>query len=151
MADPRTSGTIAIKEQLHRHLDAIKCGGSFAAFGPVDFHGIDPMIKIDGVGHVNIPLTEEKAHEIIEAEACHQAPFGKGEETIVDTSVRNTWELNPDQFQINSPDWQLVLWEATRRAAAALGIPQESQSNVKAHLYKMLLYQKGAIFKPHQE
>ena len=37
--------------------------------------------------------------------ACAQAPFGRGQETIVDTTVRSTWELDPSQFTITNPQW----------------------------------------------
>ena len=42
-------------------------------------------------------------------ESATQAPFGRGEATIVDTSVRNTWQLDPSQFTINSEKWDDVL------------------------------------------
>lgn len=28
------------------------------------------------------------------------SPFGLGEKTVLDTSVRNSWQLNPDEFLV---------------------------------------------------
>ena len=41
--------------------------------------------------------------------AYHQAPFGKGGKTIVDTDMKNTWELSADQFELQNPAWQITL------------------------------------------
>ena len=77
----------------------------------------------------------------------HQAPYGKGSETIVDTAVRNTWELNPEQFQIRSPHWGPFLGNLLKQVAQGLGI----NAPISAELYKMLIYEKGAMFKAHTE
>jgi hypothetical protein len=78
---------------------------------------------------------------------AHHAPYGKGSETLVDTAVRNTWELNPDQFEFGNPEWDKYIEEACACVARDLGV----DSPVSAELYKMLIYEKGAMFKPHTE
>ncbi|TVY39810.1 hypothetical protein LSUB1_G005264 [Lachnellula subtilissima] len=55
-------------------------------------------------GLVGLPLSDRDAEAIIAA--SHQAPFGKGEETLVDTSVRKTWEVFPGHFELKNPAWQ---------------------------------------------
>ena len=50
-------------------------------------------LSIDGIRRIAFPLIEHQAKQIIDV--CHQAPFGKGSETVVDESVRKTWELTP--------------------------------------------------------
>ena len=77
-----------VKEALLDALDDITAPGSVAGSAritvtpPVDVH-------VHGVGPISLPLDEDKARQIISVR--HQAPYGKGSETLVDTAVRNTW------------------------------------------------------------
>lgn len=61
--------------------------------------------------------------------------------------MRKTWELNHDQFSL-SPEWQGYVNTITKRACYELGVSGDA---VTAELYKMLLYEKGAMFKPHTD
>ncbi|KAI0842867.1 hypothetical protein F5Y06DRAFT_75227 [Hypoxylon sp. FL0890] len=127
-------------------LNALECiypASSFAGSVPAMLDDLD--IFVQGIGRINIPLSEAQAKEI--AVKSHQAPYGKGSETIVDTSVRNTWELNPDQFEIRAPDWQVFLDNALAYVREQLGL----RSPISAELYKMLLYEEGAMFKAHTD
>ena len=85
------------------------------------------------------------AQKIIQA--AHQAPFGRGEETIVDTSIRNTSELDPTKFTL-SPGWTDYIRRLKVQVCEDLGVPNVE---VRADLYKMLLYETGAMFKPHAD
>ncbi len=38
---------------------------------------------------------------------CAQAPFGKGERTVVDKTVRDTWEIDASKVRTASVLWQL--------------------------------------------
>ena len=40
-----------------------------------------PGLEVTGLGPVALPLTENAAKELITR--CHQAPYGKGTETVV--------------------------------------------------------------------
>ncbi|KAG9518309.1 hypothetical protein KCV07_g5717, partial [Aureobasidium melanogenum] len=111
---------------------------------------VDPQVRLLGIddtpGHdISIPLGSRDALKLIEA--AHQAPFGKGEETIVDTSVRNTWELSPDRFSLGE-HWQPYVDSITALACSELGVKGDG---IHAELYKMLLYEKGAMFKRHAD
>lgn len=48
---------------------------------------------------LHFPLYENEANKFIKL--FEQSPYGKGEKTIVDTSVRNSWELNSDGFEVS--------------------------------------------------
>ena len=140
-----------VREDLLTSLNGIEHDGTFfsyALLGDV-FKTIDPLIQVEGVGPIALPLREEQAQAI--ATASHQAPFGKGTETVVDTSIRNTWELNPERFSITNPKWeQEFLPRIISKVVKDLGITY-GPHHVSAQLYKMLLYEKGALFKEHQE
>lgn len=137
-----TERELRLRQNLQRGLDSITSKGNFAASEVAEK---DPDIFVNDVGPVRLPLSEIQAKELIAK--SHQAPYGKGSETIVDTSVRNTWEINPDQFQIRNPQWgafmDMLLW----KLSGQLGV----HAPVSAELYKMLIYEKGAMFKAHTE
>jgi len=53
---------------------------------------------------MGVPIMgKEQASELISQ--CSKAPYGKGEETLVDDAVRKSWQLNPDRFRLGNPMW----------------------------------------------
>ena len=55
----------------------------------------NPALKLADLGIVGLPLSIRDA-EAIKSRAV-QAPFGMGERTVVDTTVRDTWEMDTTQ------------------------------------------------------
>jgi hypothetical protein len=100
---------------------------------------------VDGVGAISLPLGESHARHIVSK--ARQAPYGKGSDTIVDTAVRNTRELDPTQFTIAWSGWPSYLEKICNVVAQQMGI----STTVHADIYKMLLYEKGAMFRAHTE
>ncbi|KKY17947.1 putative 2og-fe oxygenase superfamily protein [Diplodia seriata] len=138
-----------VRANLVDLLDNVKSPGTFAFSMNLKTDFVDPKITVGGVGPVQLPLTPDAARAI--AQACHQAPFGRGEETVVDPSVRNTWELNPGNFSIAEPNWNdKFLPKVLRVVGNELGVFSNCRS-FHCELYKMLLYEQGAMFKPHRE
>ena len=90
---------------------------------------------------IGFPLNEREA-KLIEA-AATQAPFGKGAETIVDTTVRDTFEINPDKFSFKNPAWADFLRTVTKKVADGLGL-HPNRPPPRAELYKLLLYRTGS-------
>jgi len=45
-------------------------------------------------------MYEDEVDQIINV--FEKSPYGKGTETILDTSFRNSWQLNPDGFTVHS-------------------------------------------------
>lgn len=64
--------------------------GSFAFNKTYD--APNPALELQGLGTVGVPLGPVGAGAI--KSVAHQAPFGMGEQTIVDTTVRDTWEMD---------------------------------------------------------
>ncbi|KAJ4250573.1 hypothetical protein NW762_011832 [Fusarium torreyae] len=135
---------LSFKEDLLNAIYNIKSVGTFAWSAPIQRSPSFP-ISVNGVGDIPLPLGEFHAQQIIVQ--ARQAPYGKGSDTIVDTTVRNTWELDPSQFQINVPNWPDRVQHICGLVAQKLGI----NTTVHAEIYKMLLYEKGALFKAHTE
>lgn len=109
----------------------------------------NPGLTIRGLGLVGLPLSERDAHSIIEQ--ATQAPFGRGTETVIDTEVRDTYEINPARVQFTNPAWDGFVAKAlAKHVWPALGI-QTAVVPPRHELYKLLLYRPGSHFLPHQE
>lgn len=130
----------SFRSRLGQQLDEIKSPAPFTSFCELDAI-TDPQIYVGDHGPIGLPLSNHDAQVIIRA--SHQAPFGRGSETIVESSVRNTWELNSEQFELRNSEWKNFMGHILAKISKELG--------VDAELYKMLLYDKGAMFKAHQD
>ena len=131
-------------EKLDRALGQIDRPGTFCVSGSVP--AVLPGLEVEGLGPVGLPLTARTAKDLIKH--CHQAPYGKGEKTLVDTNVRRVWRMEPDRFALTNPDWDRVIKEIVARVQEELGL--ESQK-LESHLYDLLLYEPGSFFLPHRD
>ena len=104
-----------------------------------------PSVSVSCIqdGFLGLPLCDAQAKVIVDS--CTLAPFGRGEETIVDINVRRTWQLSPTQFSINNKEWKEQLQALLAKVKADLGC--DSNMNVTCELYKLLLYEPGGFFK----
>jgi hypothetical protein len=135
---------VSLKDDLNKAFKAIKAPGTFAVWGALPT--TPPAgLNVEGVGDVALPLQEEKIRQLIDK--SHQAPYGRRSETLVDVSVRNTWEINGDQLHFFDPAWLHYLLDLSKRVATDLGI----EAPIRLDLYKMLIYETGAMFKAHTE
>lgn len=127
-------------------IKAVEPPGTFFTCGTKAVYP-PPGVVVDGLGDLALPLTHVVAQAL--THKCHLAPFGHGEHTIVDTQVRNTWELANTQFRIDNPAWQPFIDDIVRSCYIPLGI--RSTMRVSAKLYKMLVYESGGKFDRHQD
>ena len=81
----------------------LEFSGSFA-FHRVYPEAPNPLLSIEGLGTVGLPLSDRDAKAI--KERAEQAPFGMADRTVVDKNVRDTWEIDAKQVS-----WSImVLW-----------------------------------------
>ena len=106
---------------------------------------VDLGLEVEGLGRVSVPLKRGTAKSLIAL--CQVAPYGKGTETLVDTRVRKTFELDPKKFRL-SDEWNSAIAAATRTVAGSLGLPAD---RLETRLYKLLVYEKGGFFLPHRD
>ncbi|KAK6954149.1 hypothetical protein Daesc_004111 [Daldinia eschscholtzii] len=131
-----------LKSDLLRCLDKIQTTGHVAVSKHHDAF-INPGLMIADT-LIPLPLVPRDAETI--RNASRQAPFGKGDKTVVDTSVRNTWELDHTQFSVANPAWKAYIASLLEDAARNLAM-----SEVRAEPYKLLLYEEGSFFKRHKD
>ena len=119
------------------------CAGGFCAEPCLGF----PTLHVAGVGTIGLPLGPEQAQAL--ARQCEQAPFGRGAATVVDTAVRNSWQLGPGGFALQNPAWDGRVQALARKASSLMGVGESV--GVRAELYKLLLYETGGFFKSHRD
>lgn len=132
-----------INTQLVFILSRVQRPGTFYATGKADL--AMPRIEVDGVGCIALPLLPQQISQLVEV--AEQAPYGKGEETLVDTSVRKTWQIAPEKIHISGKYWQSMLDGIVEQVVNGLGVKGE----VHAELYKMLVYDEGSFFINHRD
>ena len=123
---------------LTKYAGNFCCGGR--AYLP------NPKLRIVGVGRVSLPLRSDVVKAI--KNISSQAPYGRGSETIIDKSIRNSLQIEPDKVAITNPSWKVALRELVAAVAKQLGT---SADHVDAELYKLLFYEVGGHFKPHTD
>jgi hypothetical protein len=133
-----------IKNKIIEHIKTIQGNGSFETSEIKKM--IVPGIRITGVGEIGIPLSPLQVREIIDV--AKKAPFGKGSQTITDTTVRSAWEVNADQISFHNEDWQPFMKKIITKVQEDLGIETDT---VVASLYKLLIYEEGDFFLSHKD
>ncbi|KAI0796382.1 hypothetical protein BC629DRAFT_291517 [Irpex lacteus] len=106
----------------------------------------NPGLKLADLGTVGLPLSTREAEAV--KSRCRQAPFGKGERTLVDKTVRDTWEMDAEEVSFLNPLWPTFLSEVVSDVCRALGV-NILASQPRCELYKLLLYEAGSHFLPH--
>ena len=105
-----------------------------------------PGLTIEGIGEVALPLSDNEVLKRVLAQ-CRQAPFGRGMETLVDTTVRKTWQLEPSHFSFAHPDWNAGLQQLLLRVGNGMGCAD----GIACHIYKLLIYEAGGHFVFHRD
>ncbi len=131
-------------EHLIEALAAVDRPGDVVAAGE---RGLTmPGLEVEGLGTIGLPLPEAQARALIRR--CRQAPYGKGAQTVVDTDVRRVWEMDPAQFELTNPKWEALIASILDEVKQRLGL---GECKLSAHLYKLLLYEKGNFFLSHRD
>ncbi len=107
----------------------------------------DLDLEVRGVGPLALPVTAAQAKELrLVARPAH---YGLGTDTLLDRSVRDTWEVPRSRVKINTRRWNNTLTPMLDRLRADLGLPEGCR--LKAELHSMLVYEPGQFFAPHQD
>ncbi len=135
----------AARERLARLLDDSEPAGSFSAQLLAPAHFL--QLEVTGAGLVSLPVRAPQAKKLIAV--ARPAMFGRGEETLTDTSVRDTWEITPDRITLGGPGWTALMNDALEHFRDELGLPPATRLRAEPH--SMLVYGKGQFFLPHQD
>jgi predicted 2-oxoglutarate/Fe(II)-dependent dioxygenase YbiX len=124
-------------------LGKVRRPGDFFAAGTAEL--LAPLLEVDGVGPVALPLLPMQAKELIAV--AEPAPYGRGQETVIDPAVRRCHQIGPDRVRIRGRHWARTLETILTRVAEGLGV----DTPITAEFYKLLLYDEGSFFIDHRD
>lgn len=78
-----------------------------------------PRISSQATGVLAFPLQPAQLKELVAL--GERAPYGRGEETLLDRSVRDCRQISPDPIVIGGASWDETFGQVLDRAAAGLG------------------------------
>lgn len=142
-SDTDASSAPTCWDHLGYTLENIKSIGDFATRRAYPL-APNPVLQVGG-DIIPLPLHDRDAQSI--KKLARQAPFGKGDQTLVDVTVRRTWEVNISDFRIMNPSWPSFIDTLLKHACDNLGIVEP----VDAQPHKLLLYEQDSFFKPHKD
>ena len=126
-------------------LQELERNGEYSVTGSLDTPM--PALEVTGMGPVSFPVPTDQARRLITV-AGERAPYGKGEQTLVDESVRKVWQVSPAAITLGGRGWLAGFPGLLTRVATGLGL---DPTQVEAEFYKLLIYDEGAFFRAHRD
>jgi hypothetical protein len=134
--------------QRLKPLEAVLSGvmqpGDFFVCGAMELPM--PRVEIEGVGTLSFPVPDPQIAAIVKR--AERAPYGKGESTIVDASVRKVWQISAGHVRIAGKSWNVNFENVLSKVKTGLGC---DDAIVTAELYKLLVYDRGGFFLAHRD
>ena len=131
-------------KKLEKLLSGVRRPGDF--FVEAAFETALPRVEVAGVGTLSFPVPAAQVRQLIGQ--ASRAPFGRGEATILDESVRKVWQLPPDTVRLGGKSWGQTFARILAAVTDGLGC---AEAGVTAELYKLLVYDPGGFFAPHRD
>ena len=107
------------KKSLEELLHSIDRPGDFFAHGRLLVPM--PVLKVDSVGVLSFPVPDVQIRALVEM--AELAPYGKGTETLVDTSVRDCWQVDAARVHLGGRAWPETFSGILGATADGLGAP----------------------------
>lgn len=106
-----------------------------------------PTVEVAELGRLSFPVTAAQAETLLRM-AAEKAPIGRGEQTVIDESVRKVWQVPLSAFTLTGKGWKLALKDVVDQVRDDLGC---GKVTVEAELYKLLVYAEGGHFQAHRD
>ena len=107
----------------------------------------DLELEVRGVGPIALPVSQAQARQL--CLIARPARHGRGELTVLDRGVRDTWEIPKSRVKIDRRRWNRTLLPMLERLGRDLGLP--AGRTLTAELHSMLVYARGQFFVAHQD
>ncbi len=107
----------------------------------------DLRLEVRGVGPVEVPVSASQAQQL--CGLARPARFGRREQTLLDPTVRDTFEVPKSRVKIDKRQWDRTLGPVLAGLAGDLGLPRGCW--LEAEFHAMLVYGPGQFFAPHQD
>ncbi|CAD6893297.1 unnamed protein product [Tilletia caries] len=119
----------------------------FSFGGSADFLPAAPGLFIEGVGKVVLPLIDEQQADKI-VKICEPTPSEPELDTIVDTSMHSSWQLDSSKVKLQNPGWTSGIHKTLPLIAKKFGV---TGTPINLHLHKLLLYKEGGHHAKHRD
>jgi hypothetical protein len=140
---PLVRAMTVLATDLAALLGTVRRPGDFYVTGEIAFS--PPSLEVGSVGPVALPLLPIQARQLIDA--AEPAPFGRGEQTIIDPTVRRCGQIGPDRVRLGGRHWARTLEDILARVADGLDVDEP----IDAEFYKLLVYDQGGFFVSHRD
>src|SRR5271157_3848593 len=134
---------LSITADLAALLSTVNRPGDFFASGKIEVFA--PRLEVEGVGPIALPLLSVQAEQLVAT--AQAAPYGRADETVLDTNVRRTWQIGAERVRIGGKHWPQTLEKILARVGEGLGVAEP----IAAELYKLLIYDQGSFFVNHRD
>lgn len=137
--------TTTALDQIAELLGEMSAPGGFSArrtAAAEDLH-----IEVKGFGPLRFPISQAQAKRL--CSLARPARYGRGEQTLLDRQVRDTWSIPKSRVKIDQRQWNRTLRPVLEGLRADLGLPDGCR--LKVELHGMLVYGPGQFFQPHQD
>ncbi len=131
-------------QPLEELLGGVQRAGDFFVHGAVEIPL--PKVEVEAVGVLSFPVPRAQIAALIQH--ATRAPYGRGEDTILDKSVRKVWQVRPDKVRASGKSWAANFDGIMEQVWAGLGCEGMA---VTAELYKLLVYDTGGFFLAHRD
>ncbi|MBV8830235.1 MAG: 2OG-Fe(II) oxygenase [Acidobacteriaceae bacterium] len=125
-------------------LLGVKRPGDFFVTGTMEMPM--PKVEVDGAGMLSFPVPKTQIEAIVQR--AERAPYGRGKETIFDTSVRWVWQIASSKVRIGGKSWAANFETILSKVTAGLGC---DSADVSAELYKLLVYDRDGFFLAYRD
>lgn len=129
---------------LEAVLSGVKQPGDFFVCGAMEMPM--PRVEVEGAGTLSFPVPDAQIAAIVRR--AERAPYGKREDTIVDTSVCKVWQIDPGKLKIGGKSWTANFESLLSKVKTGLG---RDDATVSAEPYKLLVYDPGGFFLAHRD
>jgi hypothetical protein len=137
--------TAVARERIAALLGEVTSPGSFSARRAASVD--DLHLEVRGLGQLLLPVPDAQAKQL--CRLGRPARYGRGEQTLLDPRVRDTWEIPKSRVKIDKRRWNNTLLPVLEGLRGDLGLPSGCQ--LEAELHSMLVYARGQFFVPHQD
>lgn len=124
-------------------LASVQRPGGFHVAGSFDIH--PPRLEVEGVGAIALPLLSAQAEALVAG--AEPAPYGRGGDTLVDSRVRRTRQVDAARVKLTGRKWAEDLEGVVERVRMGLAVA----GTIEAQLYKLLIYDTGSFFVSHRD
>lgn len=130
--------------ELERLLKSIDRPGDYFVAGRVE--GWMPRMRVRPLGTIAFPILDDQVRSLLDA--AQRAPYGRGPRTVLDTSVRDCWQIGARRVQLSGAGWEKTFRSILDAVAEGLGC---DRGRLSARLYKLLVYEPEGFFSEHRD